>query len=210
MEEQALTEEYILLNRQINFLVMREMWRVIRKRLKKTGESEKDIYTALRITRTRYTRAIDGEPIRFSDSELYQLMKTTGLRREIFEGKDCFKFSKITRRDWRELFELRRVNITKFKLKEKELYQQKMSTNDFVESNDKDLHRFKVYLETGTAMSDISTEMQLNNMMTEIKGIRFEQLEECETAILQKYLKTLKSHMQSVNTLVAYRSIKHK
>ena len=104
------------LNRQINFLVMRKMWQRLRGRAKKGSEGQ-TIYAAFHMSRERYTRVIRGEPVRFSKEELKRLVVETGVRSEIFEGKDCFHFEAISRRDWQRLFELREVNIAGVEMK---------------------------------------------------------------------------------------------
>ena len=75
------------MNRRINFLVMRKMWQKIRGRAKKNSGNRETIYQAFGMSRERYTRAINGEKIRFSQKELKELVERTGVSAEIFQGK---------------------------------------------------------------------------------------------------------------------------
>lgn len=70
--------------RQINYYIMRHLWQVIR------GRGSKDIYTTLGINRTRYTKALDGESVKFSKKALEGLGKDTGLPQEVFTGEKGF------------------------------------------------------------------------------------------------------------------------
>lgn len=107
-------EEQKRFNRQINFYFMRHMWQLVCKR--SIWHSMDTIYNALNIRRERYTRVIDNGNIRYSNIELNDLVKITGLPKEIFTGEMRFacKYStrqgnttlikSISNEEWRELF----------------------------------------------------------------------------------------------------------
>lgn len=107
----AVSEQDMVLNRQINFLIMRKMWQDIRGRAKRGEAGKETIYHAFDMSRERYTRAINGEPVRFSQKELRDLMLKTGVNSDIFQGVTCFQFEAITRKDWEKLFVLRGEDI---------------------------------------------------------------------------------------------------
>ena len=82
----AVSEQDMVLNRQINFLIMRKMWQDIRGRAKKGEAGRETIYHAFGMSRERYTRAINGETVRFSQKELRDLMVKTGVNSDSFQG----------------------------------------------------------------------------------------------------------------------------
>lgn len=194
------------LNRQINFLVMRKMWQEIRGRANR-GSTSQTIYTAFHMSRERYTRVIRGETVRFSEEELKRLMTETGVRGEIFEGKDCFQFENISRNDWKKLFALRDEDIKAAKEYEKYLYEQ-MAKSDVDMLKNPDLYYFAVYLKNGKPATDTDVEENLQRGIQWLSSITLTQLERCRVEVLQEYLQALEQQKDIANTLFHYVELK--
>lgn len=193
-------------NRQINFLVMRTMWQELRGRAKK-GSAGQTIYTAFHMSRERYTRIIRGEPVRFSKEELKRLMVETGVRSEIFEGKDCFHFEAISHKDWKRLFDLRIEDIKKAKDYEKNLYRQ-MVASDVDLLKNPDLYYFAVYLKSGKPATDMSIEEDLSEKVNWLNSVRMAQLERCRLEILREYVRGLEKQLDIAGSLLRYMELK--
>lgn len=194
------------LNRQINFFVMRKMWQELRGRARK-GSSDRTIYETFHMSRERYTRVIRGEPVRFSKEELKQLMLETGLRSEIFEGKDVFQFERISQSDWEKLFQLRDENIKQAREYEKYLYEQ-MTPHDVDLLKNPDLYYFAVYLKSGKPITDASLEENLKEGMKWLNSINLGLLERCKSDVLEEYLQSLKRQVDMTGTLLHFRELK--
>lgn len=201
-----LTDDEKKFNRQINFLVMRTMWQELRGRAKKGSEGQ-TIYAAFHMSRERYTRIIRGEPVRFSKEELKRLMVETGVRSEIFEGKDCFHFEAISHKDWKKLFDLRDVDIKKAKVYEKNLYGQ-MAPSDVDLLKNPDLYYFAVYLKSGKPATDMSIEEDLSKGVNWLNSVRLAQLERCRLEVLREYVQGLEKQLDIAGSLLRYMELK--
>lgn len=233
-QKQKQEQERQRLNRQINFLVMRRMWQVLRGRAK-AGSEGQTIYDAFHMSRERYTRIIRGGNVRFSKEELKRLVTETGVRSEIFEGKDCFHFDAITEKDWKGLFELRvlmdhhatpKENETeearkarekkerKEKIQEARAFEQYlysiMKQSDVDLLKNPDLYYFAVYLKSGKPAMSIDIETDLQRMTQRLNSVEFAQLERCRADVLQEYLQGLKRQVDITSTLLRYMELKEK
>lgn len=193
-------------NRQINFLVMRTMWQELRGRARR-GSTDLTIYSALEISRERYSRAIRGEMIRLSKEELKELMSKTGVRSEIFEGKDCFHFEAISDKDWKKLFDLRETDIKKSRAYEKYLYSQ-MAADDVDLLKNPDLYYFAVYLKNGKPATDKNIEDDLSEKVKWLNSIRLTQLERCRLEVLREYVRGLEKQLDIAGSLLRYMELK--
>lgn len=203
MAAQVISHDDIVLNRQINFLVMRKMWQIIRGRAQKGSMGEQTIYKAFGMSRERYTRVLNGENVRFSKKELKLLMQKTGLRSEIFEGKDCFQFEGISRKSWTTLFLLRGQNIKKAREYEKNLYEQTQPSDADI-LNNPDIYRFAVYLKRLEPATNTTIEERLQENIEVIQRMEFQHLEQCGEGILKNYLMVLQKQVDMVETLTRY------
>lgn len=194
------------LNRQINFLIMRKMWQNIRGRAKKGSEGQ-TIYAAFHMSRERYTRIIRGEAVRFSRKELERLLRETGVRSEIFEGKTAFEFEAISRKEWQRLFDLREEDIKKARAYEKNLYAQ-MKKSDAELLKNPDLYYFAVYLKNGKAAVDRNIEAELKNLIQQLNDMGLAQLEQCGLEVLREYLRELERQKDIAGTLLHYIELK--
>ena len=202
-------------NRQINFLVMREMWQAIRKRAKR--HSGNTIYKAFDMSRTQYNAAIDGGNIRLSEEKIKYLVTETGVRREIFEGKDCFKFKKIERAEWQKLFELkgkRDENENKVARSEWEPEQKrilsKINADDVDEVNNPDFYQFAVYLKAGKEVGDTAAERKIKNGIKLLSDIKLSDCENCQFATLQDFVEILNRQVDIAGTVLRYSELKKK
>lgn len=194
------------LNRQINFLIMRKMWQNIRGRAKKGSEGQ-TIYAAFHMSRERYTRIIRGEAVRFSRKELERLLRETGVRSEIFEGKTAFEFEAISRKEWQRLFDLREEDIKKARAYEKNLYAQ-MKKSDVELLKNPDLYYFAVYLKNGKAAVDRNIEAELKDLIQQLNDMGLAQLEQCGLEVLREYLRELERQKDIAGTLLHYIELK--
>lgn len=194
------------LNRQINFLIMRKMWQNIRGRAKKGSEGQ-TIYAAFHMSRERYTRIIRGEAVRFSRKELERLLRETGVRSEIFEGKTAFEFEAISRKEWQRLFDLREEDIKKARAYEKNLYAQ-MKKSDVELLKNPDLYYFAVYLKNGKAAVDRNIEAELKDLIQQLNDLGLAQLEQCGLEVLREYLRELERQKDIAGTLLHYIELK--
>lgn len=195
------------MNRRINFLVMRKMWQKIRGRAKKNSGNRETIYQAFGMSRERYTRAINGEKIRFSQKELKELVERTGVSAEIFQGKTCFQFDAISQQDWEKLFELRDTDMKQARIYERNLYEQ-MQKSDMDIVRNPDLYRFVVYVQSMASVTDLRLGREMQETIDWMKKTSVRKLERCEPGILQEYLSELEKQMDIVKTLVHYRELK--
>lgn len=196
------------LNRQINFLVMRRMWQKIRGRAEK-GAKGQTIYAAFHMSRERYTRVVRGDAVRFSKDELKRLMAETGVRGTIFEGKDCFQFENISRKDWEKLFRLRDEDIKAARGYEKYLFEQ-IAKSDFDLLKNPDLFYFSSYLESGKPAIDLDIEENLLRNIQFLDSINIAQLERCRLEVLQEYLRVLERQVDAAGTLLHYVELKRR
>lgn len=205
-KREQLEREYSF-NRQINFLVMRKLWQIIRGRAPR-GATE-TIYTDFDMSRARYTRAVDGDRIRFSKKELEHLVLKTGLRSDIFEGRTHFQFRDISDKDWKKLFELRGNKDAGYKGQEDYVFSliQEEKINPV---ENPDFYRFVVYLKQGVSATDINVEQKLQKLIVDMNAIKFHQLERCGADILKEYLNILRQQMDATGTLVHYMELKQK
>lgn len=195
------------MNRRINFLVMRKMWQKIRGRAKKNSGNRETIYQAFGMSRERYTRAINGEKIRFSQKELKELVERTGVSAEIFQGKTYFQFDAISQQDWEKLFKLRDTDMKQARIYEHNLYEQ-MQKSDMDIVRNPDLYRFAVYVQSMAPVTDLRLEREMQETIDWMKKTSVRKLERCEPGILQEYLSELEKQMDIVRTLVHYRELK--
>lgn len=202
-----LSEDDIKLNRQINFLVMRKMWQTIRGRNPRGTKEPQTIYTDFRMSRERYTRAINGERIRITADELRKLVAQTGLSREIFQGETCFQFKNISRRDWEKLFILRGENIKKSRVFENNIYTQ-MEKDDVDIINNPDFYRFAVYLKHGKPVSNLTLEESIQEEIGRLQKIDVDYIEQCNNDVLQVYAAELKKQLDLVTTIIHYKELK--
>ena len=179
----AVSEQDMVLNRQINFLIMRKMWQDIRGRAKRGEAGKETIYHAFGMSRERYTRAINGEPVRFSQKELRDLMLKTGVNSDIFQGVTCFHFEAITRKDWEKLFVLRGENIQRARTFERNLYQQ-ITKKDLDMVTNPDLYRLAVYLRTSAPVTDFQLEETIREQMNWMDKNGIASLERCDPELL--------------------------
>lgn len=212
MEAQSkgtVSEQDMILNRQINFLVMRKMWKDIRGRAKK-GQGGKDtIYQAFGMSRERYTRAINGDPVRFSEQELHDLMLQTGVNSAIFQGASSFQFEAISRSAWKKLFELRAKDIKKAREYESNLYRQ-ITKKDLDVVTNPDIYRLAVYLRTSAPVTNIQLEEAVQEKINWIDKTDINSLERCSPQLLKDYLTSLEKHIDAIKTLVHYWELKGK
>ena len=205
----AVSQYDMILNRQINFLVMRKMWQDIRGRAKKGETGQVTIYQAFHMSRERYTRAINGDPVRFSQKELRELLVKTGVSAEIFQGVICFQFEAITRSDWEKLFALRSEDIQKARSYEKNLYGQ-ITKRDLDMVTNPDLYRLAVYMRTRVPVTDIQLEEVIQEKIDWLDQHGISSLERCSPDILKDYLAALERHTDMVRTLAHYWELKGK
>lgn len=219
-------------NRQINYLVMRKMWQTIRHRAKK-GSHGQTIYDVFHLSRERYTRIIRGQNIRLSENELRRLVAETGVRKEIFEGKDHFRFEAITEKDWQRLFHLRNMDDIEERVKgekgedegkkrikserkkrledirnyEKNLYEQ-MKQSDIDLLKNPDLYYFAVYLKSGKPATNTDMETDLREKVQLLNSVSLIQLERCGLTVLQEYFQVLEKQIDITGTLLRYMKLK--
>ena len=205
----AVSEQDMVLNRQINFLIMRKMWQDIRGRAKRGEAGKETIYHAFGMSRERYTRAINGEPVRFSQKELRDLMLKTGVNSDIFQGVTCFHFEAITRKDWEKLFVLRGEDIQRARTFERNLYQQ-ITKKDLDMVTNPNLYRLTVYLRTSAPVTDFQLEETIREQMNWMDKNGIASLERCDPELLGDYLDALEKHIDMVRTLTHYRELKGK
>lgn len=161
----------------------------------KGAEDQTTIYTALGIKRARYIRVLNGDPVRFSKDELRKLMELTGMRREIFEGTDCFKFANISRKDWKGLFDKREKDMKGFREYEKELYNY-IKPSDGTLLNNADLYHFIVYLKKG----DDEANAIVKKITLNMENVDFIQIEKLDRETLKTYIKGLERQLDIAKT----------
>ena len=193
-------EEERKLNRKINFFVMREVWNIIRGRATKEMDVNRTIYEVFGIRRERYSRAIDIGVIRLTKDEMKELVKKTGVENAIFEGKKCFQFENITRKEWEELFGLRE-NIKAFNKAAKNTIA-KITEKDL--KNGTNLYNLSMYFKFGIS----TTAFSLENIVSQLEQTKFEQLDDCKVEVLEKYLNVLDKQTNIVAAIVQYKKLK--
>ena len=192
------------LNRQINFLVMREMWQVVRGRAHQHNDT---IYAQFGMSRSRYTRAINGGSVRIGKEELTRLTRLTGVSHKIFLGEACFNFEYITRKDWEKLFQLREYDIDQFETHSKYLFSQIKNSDDDLLKNE-DYHRYMRYLKSQKSALDFLLIEAIEEYTKWMKQIKISHLEHCPSAVLKNYYKELKLQSDIVGTLLHYAELR--
>lgn len=196
------------LNRQINFLVMREMWQVVRGRASSRGKgTSQTIYDAFGISRGRYSRAIDGSNIRISREEIERLMVLTGLSRQIFQGQDCFRFEDITRKNWAELFQIREYDIEKFEEHKDYLFSLIKSSDDDLVRNG-DFYRYMRYLEHKEIEVDFPLAEAIGKYTEWARDVKVSNLEKCPMETLKSYYDELQRQSDIVGTVLHYAELR--
>lgn len=216
-EQERQEQERQRFYRQINYHVMRKKWQAIRGRAKK-GAQEQTIYFAFHMSRERYTNILRGRKVRISEEELRQLVAETGVRREIFEGKDHFQFDAISEREWKNLFALRdkikdeegderKKKLEAVREYEKNLYG-RIKESDVDILKNPDLYSFEQYLKRGTPATSVEVEADLKDKVQMLNNVSLTQLERCRSAVLQEYLHALEKQIDIAGTLLRYMKLK--
>lgn len=191
-------------NQQINFWLMRETWNKVRGRAKKDMVENRTIYETLKISRERFTRAVEGQGIRLSNTEVMALVKKTGMDAEIFDGTRCFQIEGIRKEDWEDLFELRDSSIKDFKKKGKILFNRIVQMKD--RDRDVNLNNFVAYLIS--TRNSVPIEQAVKESVARLDRRTFDLLEDCSLETLEEYLRSLEAQVEKVDTLVKYKKFK--
>ena len=199
---QSLSAEAKLLNRKINFLVMREVWKIVRGRAKKHMNVNRTIYETFGIGLERYTRAIDTGTIRLTKKELERLTTLTGIEQEIFTGEKCFRFRGITLDDWKALFECRDDSDGQFQDAKKAI---------LGKITRKDVETDPNLMALNKCFSTLPTKEQLSvrDAAAMLSGISFEQLDMCEVCEVSDYLRVLREQVDMAETIVRYKEMRY-
>lgn len=190
---------------QINFYIMRKKWLDIRKR-SKTGNLADTIHDNLNMSRTRYTRALDGDTIRISKEELVNLQSYTGVSCEIFTGETQFQINEVTQEHWKEFFRLRDKNTKseEYKQLKNEIDEKikKQSTND---SSNFHFYTF-CHFAAGRKVQDSKSETRIKNIMKELQAIKFTDFEEVHLETIGRYKKILDEQFKMIITFYNYKN----
>lgn len=196
----------------INFLVMRRMWQIIRKRAP-NGENEDTIYNALGMSRTRYTRAIDRDYIYISEAELKKLSDITGLSMELFQGKACFHFKNINYQELKGLLEDRGNGLTTeeervaYKKKECEIFKKLAEEKRTSGAEDEQFYRLCYFIKERKPIAGNTADIAVKLLIGQMKEITVQQLEECSTSVLENYVKQLHGNYTKAKVVRDYRKI---
>lgn len=202
----ALSVEDTKFNRQINFLVMREVWKIIRGRAKKYMNVNRTIYETFGIGRERYTRAIDTGRIRLTKKELDWLVSLTGIEKEIFTGEKRFQFSGITLDDWRALFECRDEEDGEFKIEKKALLSKTVSK---IVREDVEADRNLMAMNNCFSTLAVREQLSIKDATALLRTINFERLDMCTEYEVGAYLSVLREHVEMAETIVKYKEMKY-
>lgn len=137
-----LEHKKIVLNRKINYSIIRYMWDNIKGYVDSNYYSSKDmigLYDTFRIGRTRYNRIVYSDDNIKLDKDALFLQRETGVEKEIFNGKKAFEVDGISRDEWKEHFDLATLR-------------RKMKQGDYIKEEDVEasLFKYKGHLEIDT------------------------------------------------------------
>lgn len=203
------------INRLINYLAMREAWQVVKKKAKR--HSEDTIYNAFGMSRSQYNNAISGNNIRLSEEHIRRLVKETGVRREIFEGKTCFKFKDIKRSEWEKLLELKKERDEnenksgreKWKPMQRDILA-RIGKGDMDEINNPDFYQFIVYLRTGQELGNTTAERKIESSIALLSDIKLSDYENCRLKTLQNFVEVINRQMGVAGVVLRYYELRKK
>lgn len=226
-----LSDEEKRFNRQINYFVMRYMWRVLYERNRKpepedTVDTIDTIYEAFHTSRERYTRIINTGVVRYAKGELDSLSQITGLRKEIFlgevrfncpyevtvkdkAGKQSIEKREITEDDWKELFQWRKVRSgSKGTASPQDKICGLLRSVKRSDVENWDFYRLCYFLKEHRPAPLKVTAEQFRDIIKAIQRLSFSTLDKCEVAQLRGLQKLLQEKNRLVAGIITYKEAK--
>ena len=199
-------------NRQINFFIMRHMWKVVR------GRGNGTIYDVLYTSRERYTRVIDSGTIRFKAGELDKWHELTGISKDIFTGKTVFRCvykdgdneKKITRSEWNDLFNWR-DNSTGAEKREKDSIQykicKKLNNSIMDDMSNRDFYALCHYFKRMKPLPFQTPDEVIKRILDYLDILSFEYLNTCSYQKLDKMYKSIREKYNLASKVYQYRTL---
>lgn len=197
-----LTEEESL-NRRVNFFIIREMWKIIRGR--QTKNSRNDVYTATGISRNRYTRLLDGEPIRMTQTERDFIEEYIGVRTTLTAGKEMFKINGLSREIWENYFESR-VSVEGRDLYRK-IKNALIQAKSYEAMANPDIYRLCLAINKGKSSGN-AQEVVIISIIEKLKLNTVEGLEWVSEEVLNKYIRILEKQIELCKAVLIYKNFK--
>ena len=209
----SLTEAEKSFNRQVNYYVMRYMWQVIRKR-----NSGSTLHDEFRTSRERHERVINTGTIRYKKDELQDLIKSTGMRREIFTGEVRFQcpyigakekpVNDITTEEWQGLFQYREdMRLASSKEREEKEKQIQTKLRNAITNSTKywDFYQLCFFIRELKEAPKKAVSVQVAETTRAVMGLSFSMLDDCDAVSLQRLYKALAEKAKLVNGIMTYK-----
>lgn len=206
-------------NRQANFYIMRHLWSIIGRGKKEAGS----INEAFEMARTRYERFIEGDITRWKEGELERLQKITGIRIEIFDGRERYKLRGMKSKDWINFFLVYGWNPSDLTDEEDEEYKagrkdgkddessdpkNKIKTAIMVEDRDNiknpDFYRLCRFIYSKKSPEAL-TEMTIQEFISRLDSYTIKKLSEVPTNVLEAYIKSMEEQIKKASAVIMYK-----